>query len=83
MGVEVHQGRVAREIIIGGINTKMGIGDGGARHIQRIDNLLKIRRRAIRGDLICENGEGIDEGKKSKTHCIFNQEGPTDHMINH
>ena len=44
----------------------MGIGDGGTRHVKRIDNFLKIRGGAIGGDLIGENGEECDEGKKSK-----------------
>ena len=71
--MKVHQGGVAREIIIRGINTKMGISDGRTRHVQRIDNLLKIRGRKIGGDLIGKNDGRLDGGKKSETHCIFNQ----------
>ena len=73
MRVEIYQGRVVCKVIIGGIDTKMRIGNGGTRHVQRIDNLLKVRGGTVGGDLISENGEEIDEGKKSKTHCIFNQ----------
>ena len=64
--MKIHQGRVAREIIIRGINTKVGIGNGRARHIQRINYLLKVGGRAIRGDLIGENDERLDEGRKAK-----------------
>ena len=73
MRVEIHQGRIARKVKISGVNAKVGISDGGVRHVQRINDLLKVRGGAIRGDLIGKNGEEIDEGKKSKTHCIFNQ----------
>ena len=66
MRMEVHQRRVVCEIIIGGVNTKMGIGDGGAGHIQRVNNLLKIRGRTVGRDLISKNGEGLDEGRKAK-----------------
>ena len=64
--MKVHQGRVTRKIVIGGVNAKVGISNGGARHIQRVNNLLKIRRGTIRGDLIGKNGEGIDGGRKAK-----------------
>ena len=73
MRVEIHQGRIARKVKIGGVNAKVRVGNSGARHVQRVNDLLKVRGGAIRGDLIGENGEEIDEGKKSKTHCIFNQ----------
>ena len=70
--MKVHQGRVARKVIIGGVNPKVRVGDGGTRHVQRIDNLLKIRGGTIRGNVVSENDEGLDGGKKSETHCIFN-----------
>ena len=73
MRMEIHQRRVAGKIVVGGINTKVGIGDGGTRHVQRVNNLLKVGGRTIRGDLIGENGDELDEGEKSKTHCLFNQ----------
>ena len=28
------------------------------------------------------NGEELDEGKKSETHCIFNQKESPNHMTN-
>ena len=64
--MEIHQGRIARKVIIGGIDTKMGIGNGGVRHVQRIDNLLKVRGGAIGGDVVSENDEGLDGGRKAK-----------------
>ena len=71
--MEVHQRRVAGEIVIRGVNAKVGISNGGMRHIQRIDNLVKIRGRTIRGDVVSENDERLDGGEKSEMHCIFNQ----------
>ena len=79
MRVEIHQGGVVREVIIRGVNTKVRLGNGGARHVQRINDLLKIGGGTIREDLIGENGEGFDEGKKSKMHCLFNQETNKSH----
>ena len=80
MGVEIHQRGVTRKIIIHGVNAKVGVGNGGARHIQRVNDLLKVRGGTIRGDVISENDERLDGGKKSKTHCIFNQKEPMNHM---
>ena len=74
MGVEIHQRRVARKIIVGGVNTKMGISNGGTRHVQRVDNLLEIGRRTIRGDLIGENGERLDGGRKAKRTAYLTKE---------
>ena len=68
MGVKIHQRRVAHKVVIRGINTKMRIGNGRARHVQRVNNLLKVRGRAIRRNLISENGEEFDgEGKAKRT----------------
>ena len=68
MGVKIHQRRVARKVVIRGINTKMRIGNSGARHVQRINNLLKVGGRTIRRYLIGENGEEFDgEGKAKHT----------------
>ena len=73
MRVEIHQGRVTREIIVSGINAKVGISDSGTGHVQGVNDFSKVRRRAIGRDVVSEYDEGLDEGKKSKTHCIFNQ----------
>ena len=66
MRVKIHQRRVTRKVVIGGVNTKVGIGDGGTRHVQGVNNLLKIGGRMIRGNLIGENGERLDGGEKQK-----------------
>ena len=73
MRVEIHQGRITCKVVIRGINTKVGFGNGRAGHVQRVNNLLKIRGGTIRGDVVGENDERLDEGKKSKMYCIFNQ----------
>ena len=44
----------------------MGISDGGTRHVQRVNNLLKVRGGAIRRDLISKNGEEFDGERKAK-----------------
>ena len=52
-----YKGIVIGEIIVGGIETKVGISNGGARHVNRIDNLLKEGGgAAVRFDVV--NGEG-------------------------
>ena len=71
--VKIHQGRVVRKIVIRGVNAKVRVGDGGTRHVQGVNNLLKIRGGTVGGNVISEYDEGLDEGKKSKTHCLFNQ----------
>ena len=73
MRVEIHQRRIACKVEVGGVNAKMGISNSGMRHDERVDDLLKIRRRTVGEDVISENGEELDEEKKSKTHGIFNQ----------
>ena len=57
MGMKVYQRTVAGKVVIGGINTKMGVGNGGTRHDNRVKNILKVRGRAVVGiDVV--NGEG-------------------------
>ena len=69
MRMEIHQGGITGEVIISGVNTKVRVGDGGARHVQRVNNLLKVRGGAIRGDLVSENGERLDgEEKQNALH---------------
>ena len=71
--MEIHQRGITRKIVIGGVNTKVEVGDGRARHVQRVNDLLKIRGRLVERDIVSENDGKLDGGKKSKTHCIFNQ----------
>ena len=70
--MKIHQRRITRKVVIGGVHTKVRVGNGGTRHVKRVDDLLKIGGRTIRGDVIGKNNEELDEGKKSKTHWIFN-----------
>ena len=64
MRMKVYQRGVVREIIIRGVDTKVGIGNGGTRHMDRVDDLLKVGRRTVRLDVV--NGEDVDEGRKAK-----------------
>ena len=66
MRVEIHQRRIACEIVVGSMNTKVRIGDGGMRHVKRVNDLLKVGRRAIRRDVISENGGKLDGKRKAK-----------------
>ena len=69
--MKVHQGRVARKVIIGGVNAKVGVGNGGMRHIQRVNNLLKVRGGTIGRDVISENDEGLDGGKEKQNALLI------------
>ena len=71
MRVKVHQRSVTGEVVVGGIYPKVRISNSGARHVDKVDDLLKVRRRMVGVDVV--NGEDWMGGKKSKTHCIFNQ----------
>ena len=64
MRMIIHQRRIIGKIVISGVNAKVRVGDSGARHIQRINNFLEVRGRAVRGDLIGENDERLDGGEK-------------------
>ena len=64
--MKVYQGRVACKVVVGSVNPEVRVGNGGTRHVQRVNNLLKVRGGTIGRDLIGKNGERIDEGKKSK-----------------
>ena len=43
--MEIYQGRIACEIIIGGIDTEVGIGNDRTRHIDEVNNLLEVGGR--------------------------------------
>ena len=68
--MKVHQGRVACKVVIGGVNTKVRIGDGGTRHDNAVKNLLEIRGRTLVG-MDVENGEVIGWGRKAKRTAIL------------
>ena len=81
MGVKIHQGRVACKVVIRGVNAKVRIGNGRAGHIQRVDNLLEVRGRTIRGDLISKNGEGVD-GEEKQNALPIKPKRSMNHMTN-
>ena len=57
---------VVGKIVIGCIKTKVEIGDGGTRHINRVDNLLKKMRGEVVVGLDVVNGEdGMGEEKQN------------------
>ena len=64
--MKIHQRRITCEVVVSGVNTKVGLGDGGSRHVERINDLLKVGGRAIRGDVVGKNDEGLDGGRKAK-----------------
>ena len=61
-----YKGGVVGKIVIGCIKTKVRISDSGARHVYRIDNLLKKVRREVVVGLDVVNGEGKMGGRKAK-----------------
>ena len=64
--MEIHQGGIACKIIIRSINPKVGIGNGGARHVERVNDFLEVRGRTIRRDVVGENDGKLDGGRKAK-----------------
>ena len=84
MGMKIHQRTIGSKIVIGGVNTKVRVGDGGARHVDTIDNLLKERRRVVVG-LNVVNGERLDEGRKAKRTAYLTKEDnrSPDKRLNH
>ena len=76
-----YKGVVVGEIVVGGIQPKVRIGDGRARHVDRVNNLLEERRGASVRFNVENGGSGMRE-KKSRTYCLFNQRGSTNHMMN-
>ena len=64
--MEIHQGGIACKVEIGGVHAKVGVGDGGTRHVQRVNNLLKIGGRTIGGDVVGEYGEELDGKRKAE-----------------
>ena len=69
MRMKIHQRGIAGKVIIRSVNTEVRIRNGRTRHVQRINNLLKIRGGTIRRDLIGENGEKFDgEEKQNALH---------------
>ena len=77
----LYQGVVIGEIIIGGIQAKVRIGNGGMRHFDRVNDLLKERRGVVVRVDVVNGGDGMGE-KKSEIHCLFNQKRSTNHMMN-
>ena len=71
--MKVHQRTVAGEVVIGGVNTKVGISNGGTRHDNAVDNLLKERRGVVVGVNVV-NGEGLDGERKVKRTAYLTKE---------
>ena len=65
MRMEIHQRGIARKVVVRGVNTKMGIGNSGARHVNAVNDFLKEGGRPlIRVDVV--NGGRLDGGRKAK-----------------
>ena len=65
MGMKVHQRAVGSKVVIDGINTKMRIGDGRTRHVDKVNDLLKIGGRTVGIDVV--NDEDWMGGRKANT----------------
>ena len=66
--MEIYQGRIACEIIIGGIDTEVGIGNDRTRHIDEVNNLLEVGGRTVRSDVV--NDEDW-LGKRKAKHTAY------------
>ena len=65
MHVRLYQGFVVCKIVISCIKTKVGVGNGGTRHVDAVNNLLEEGGRVVVGvDVV--NGEKWDGGRKAK-----------------
>ena len=66
MRMEIHQRRVTCKVIIGGVNAKVGISNSGTRHVERVNDSLEVGGGMVRGDVVSENDEELDEGKEKQ-----------------
>ena len=62
--MKVYQRIVGGKIIIGGVNAKVGISDGRTRHVNEVNNLLKVWGRMVGVDVV--NGKELDEGREKQ-----------------
>ena len=64
-----YKGIVIGEIVIGCIKTKVRISDGGARHVDRINDLLeKMRGEVFIGMDVVNDGNELGEEKQNAPH---------------
>ena len=68
---KVYQRTVAGEIIIGGIDTKMRIGNGGMRHIDAVDYFLKIGGRTVGLDVVNDERTKDWMGKRKAKRTAY------------
>ena len=61
-----YEGGVVGEVIIGRIETKVGIGNGRSRHVNGVNDLLKKTRGEVVVGLNVVNGENGMGGRKAK-----------------
>ena len=62
-----YEGRIIGKVVISHIKTKVGVGNGGTRHVDGVNNLLKEGGRAlVRVDVV----NGDDEMRRRKAKCI-------------
>ena len=53
----------------------MGFGNSGARHVDRVNDLLEIRRRTIGRDVVSEYDERLDGRKRKAKRNIYLTKG--------
>ena len=47
MRMKIHQRAVAGKIVIGGVNAKVGVSNGRARHVDKVNDLLEVGGRMV------------------------------------
>ena len=72
MHVRLYQGFIVCKIVIGCIKTKVGVSNGGTRHVDKVNNLLEEKGGVVVRIDVVNGGSGMGE-KKSEMHCLFNQ----------
>ena len=50
-----YKGVVIGKIVIGGIKTEVGVGNGGMRHVDRVNNLLEETEREVDVGVNCQD----------------------------
>ena len=65
MRMIIYQRTVAGKVIVGSVETKMGVGNSGTRHVYAVNNLLKEGGRVLVREDVVNGGSGMG-GRKAK-----------------
>ena len=74
MHVRPYKGRIVGKVIISSIKTEVGISNGGMRHVNRVNDLLKKTRGEVVVGIDVVNGGGWNGERKAK-HTAYLTKG--------